>query len=29
MAEPLLKITNLHAEIAEDGTEILRAWTWS
>jgi len=24
MAEPLLKITNLHAEIAEDGTEILR-----
>ncbi len=24
MAEPLLKITNLHAEIAEDGTEILK-----
>jgi Fe-S cluster assembly ATP-binding protein len=24
MAEPLLKIVNLHAEIAEDGTEILR-----
>jgi Fe-S cluster assembly ATP-binding protein len=24
MAQPLLKITNLHAEIAEDGTEILR-----
>ena len=24
MAEPLLKITNLHAEIAEEGTEILR-----
>jgi Fe-S cluster assembly ATP-binding protein len=24
MATPLLKITNLHAEIAEDGTEILR-----
>ncbi|HEU0015101.1 MAG TPA: Fe-S cluster assembly ATPase SufC [Longimicrobium sp.] len=24
MAEPLLKITNLHAEIAEEGTEILK-----
>jgi Fe-S cluster assembly ATP-binding protein len=24
MSEPLLKITNLHASIAEDGTEILR-----
>src|SRR5215207_1518294 len=24
MAEPLLRITNLHAEIAEDGTEILK-----
>ncbi|MET0396126.1 MAG: Fe-S cluster assembly ATPase SufC [Longimicrobiaceae bacterium] len=24
MAEPLLKIVNLHAEIAEDGTEILK-----
>jgi Fe-S cluster assembly ATP-binding protein len=24
MAQPLLKITNLHAEIAEEGTEILR-----
>src|SRR5687768_12946971 len=24
MAEPLLQITNLHAEIAEDGTEILK-----
>jgi len=24
MAEPLIKITNLHAEIAEDGTEILK-----
>jgi Fe-S cluster assembly ATP-binding protein len=24
MAEPLLRITNLHAEIAEEGTEILR-----
>ena len=24
MAEPLLRIVNLHAEIAEDGTEILR-----
>jgi Fe-S cluster assembly ATP-binding protein len=24
MSEPLLKITNLHAEIAEDGTEILK-----
>ncbi|HEX7240109.1 MAG TPA: Fe-S cluster assembly ATPase SufC [Longimicrobiaceae bacterium] len=24
MAEPLLKISNLHAEIAEDGTEILK-----
>jgi Fe-S cluster assembly ATP-binding protein len=24
MAEPLLKVTNLHAEIAEDGTEILK-----
>ncbi len=24
MAEPLLKITDLHAEIAEDGTEILK-----
>src|SRR4030095_3164268 len=24
MAEPLLTITNLHAEIAEDGTEILK-----
>jgi Fe-S cluster assembly ATP-binding protein len=24
MAQPLIKITNLHAEIAEDGTEILK-----
>jgi Fe-S cluster assembly ATP-binding protein len=27
MAEPLLKIENLHAEIADDGTEILRGVT--
>ena len=24
MADPLLQVTNLHAEIAEDGTEILK-----